>query len=145
MIVVGGESVPAVLGQIEVVATGSGFVFPTPGNPNLPVLSLNLTLTQSSPTAGVSTLAFTGLGGSTSLSLAPLFTDHLQFPLGALPPGVGFTHIVYTFSPFTIPNSNAVVNVDADISAVPEPASMLLLGSGAGTLLLLMRKRFSRR
>ena len=143
MLVIDGIPTPVVVGQIEVVATGSGFVFPTPSNPNIPALTLNLTLTQTSPTAGVRTLAFTALGGSTSLSMAPLFTDHIQFPLGALPPGIGYTHIVYTFSPFIIPNTNGLVNVHADVSAVPEPASMLLLGSGA--LLMLVRKRFSRR
>ena len=138
-----GIPTPVTVGRIEVAATGSGFVFPTPSNPNVPLLTLNLELTQTSPTAGVRTLQFTALGGSSSLILSPLFSDHFQFPVGTVPPGIGFTHIVYVFKPITIPNTSGIVTLNSDISAVPEPTSMLLLGSGA--LLLWARKRRSRR
>jgi hypothetical protein len=144
-ILVSGEAMPAIVGQIQVAASGSGFVFPLPSNPNIPVLTFSLGLTQSEPTAGTRTLNFAGFGGGTSLVLSSLFTDHFDFPILANPPGANFTAIVYSFAPFTIPNTNATVPISADVSAVPEPMSLLLLGSGAGMMLTLMRKRLSKR
>ena len=145
-LLVGAGKVPATIGQIQVVASGSGFVFPVGGNGNLPVLFLHLGINQTSPNAGGTGILFFGFGGSTSILMAPLGTDHGAIPISELnPPGFSYTFLIYTFHNFTIPNSNAVVNIDADISAVPEPASVLLLSSGLGAILTLRKKRSSKR
>ena len=145
-VVVGGTAVPAVVGQVEVTATGSGFVFPTNNNPNVPLVQLLLQVSQSSPTAGNGFRAFlSDTGGGTSLAFAPFASDHIEFPTGPNPPGFSFTHIVYTFSGFTVPNTNALVDINAELVAVPEPSTLLLFGSGLGVTLSLMRKRLSKR
>jgi hypothetical protein len=144
MMLVGNEQVPALLGQIQVVASGSGFVFPQPTNPNIPLVTFNLQVMQSSPTAGSTTRPFVAFGGSTSLQFVSFLTDHIQFATGPNPPGFSYTHIVYTFEPFTIPNTNAVVDVTADLSAVPEPATVLLLSSGVGMFSWLAKRRSKR-
>ncbi len=143
-ILVSGQSIETLVGQIQVVASGSGFVFPLPSNPNVPVLTFTLGLTQTSPDAGTRSLNFTGLGGGTSLVLSPLFTDHFGIPIGVNPPGATFTGIVYSFSPFTIPNTSGTVDINADVSAVPEPMSLLLLASGGGMMFTMLRKRRSK-
>lgn len=143
-VLVGGTAVPTVVGQVQVTTTGSGFVFPMNSNPNIPLVQLNLQVTQSSPTAGTGARAFlSGPGGGTSLGFEPFASDHIEFPTGPNPPGFSFTHIVYTFSGFTIPNTNALVDINAELVAVPEPATLLLFGSGLGVTL--WRRRFSKR
>jgi PEP-CTERM motif len=142
-VLVGGTAVPAVVGQVQVTATGSGFVFPMNSNPNIPLVQLNLQVSQTSPTVGTGARAFlSGTGGGTSLGFAPFLSDHIGFSAGPNPPGANFTDIVYTFSNFTIPNTNALVDINAELVAVPEPATLLLLGSGLGMTLSVLRKRF---
>lgn len=145
-LLVGAGKVPTTVGQIQIVASGSGFVFPVGGNGNLPVLFLHLGVNQTSPNAGGTGIVFFAFGGSTSLLMAPLGKDWGATPISDLnPPGFSYTFLIYTFHDFTIPNSNAVVDVNADISAVPEPASVLLLSSGLGAILALRKKRSSKR
>ncbi len=137
--VVSGASQPVTLGQIQVVASGSGFVFPTPSNPNFPLVTLSLGISQTSPSVGGTGINLIAFGGGTSLNFLPFNTNWGSIPIGPNP--ASFTFIVFTFQNFTIPNTNATVPVTADVSAVPEPASVLLLTSGAG-LLFSFRKRF---
>jgi hypothetical protein len=146
-VLVGGVKVPATLGQIQVVATGSGFVFPTGSNPNVPVITLNLSINETSPTAGGGGKSFVAFGGGTSLVFSPFVGDFISLPTGPQPPGFSYTAIVVTFGvpAFTIPNTSTTVNVNADLSAVPEPTSVLLLTSGAGMMLSLLKRRRSKR
>ena len=140
-VLVGGQVVPTVVGQIEVVVSGSGFVFPTNSNPNIPLAFFTLSVNQSSPAAGTASNLFnTGSGGGTSLDVHATVVDHLSLPTGPNPSG--FSLIVYSFSNFTIPNTNAVIDLDAELVAVPEPASLLLLSSGV--ILPWLRRRRSR-
>lgn len=142
---VGAVRVPTIVGQIETVASGSGFIFPAESNPNVSLLRLRLDVTQSSPTAGTRSMMFrTGPGGGTSLMAITLISDYISFPAGPQPPGFTYTGIVYTFSAFPIPNNTAVTNITADLSAVPEPMSLLLFGSGVGMMLLRSAKRLSK-
>src|SRR5215212_8182499 len=57
-ILVGAEPVPTVVGQIQVVTSGAGFIFPVGSNPNARFIFFNITVTQSSPTAGTRGLLF---------------------------------------------------------------------------------------
>jgi hypothetical protein len=142
---VGGQSVPTLAGQIQIVASGAGFVFPTSVNPNVPLLVLNLGITQSSPAAGTGSVLFnTNGGGGTSLPVHTTFMDYAALPTGPIPPGFGFTHIVFSFTSFTIPNTSGLVDVNANVVAVPEATTLLLLGSGVGMMLPWLRKRFSK-
>jgi hypothetical protein len=143
-ILVGAEAVSTNVGQIQVAASGSGFVFPT-NTPNAQSVFFSLIVTQSSPTAGSAAENFGALANSTTLNFSTSIRNYVFFPAGPNPPGFSYTAIVYTFDPFTIPNFNSVVNLNADLSAIPEPMSLLLLGSGVGTMLACFRKRLSRR
>ena len=138
--IVSGASQPVTLGQIQVTASGSGFVFPTPSNPNFFLVTLNLGISQTSPSVGGTGITLFAFGGGTSLNFFPFNTDHGSIPIGPNP--ASFTFIVYTFLPFTVPNTSGTVNVNANVSAVPEPASVLLLSSGLGLVFSLYRKRF---
>ena len=140
-VVVGGQVVPTTIGQFDVVATGSGFVFPLGQGNNQPLVTFSLGINQTSPTAGSRNINFLAFGGGTSLVFGPNLSDHITFPTGPNPPGFGFTHIVYTFPQFTIPNSDETVNLNADLVAVPEPTSLLLLGSGLGMAISIVRRR----
>src|SRR5688500_833796 len=144
-ILVGAEPVPVVAGQIQVVATGTGFVFPVGSNPNVQALFFTLSLTQSSPVPASGALAFSAFGGSTSLTLNTLISDFIALPTGPNPPPFTYTGIAYSFLPFTIPNTSGTVNVIANVSAIPEPVSLLLLGSGVGMMLTMLRKKKLRR
>ncbi len=143
-ILVGADPVPTLMGQIQVTTTGTGFVFPTGSNPNARTIFFIIAVTQTSPTSGTSALSFSAPGGGTSLLFSTLVSDWVQFPTGPNPPGFHYSNIVYSFLPFTIPNTDGLVNINARVSAVPEPASLLLLGSGVGMMLTLWKKRSSR-
>ena len=144
-ILVGGQSQSILAGQIQVIASGSGFVFPAEGNPNQPLLFFSLGVNQSSPAAGTGFVLFnSGSGGGTSLMLHTTFSDYTALPVGPNPPGATFSSIVYSFSGFTIPNTTSVLDINANVVAIPEPMSLLLLGSGMGMMLRLLAKRRSR-
>ncbi|MFN2406771.1 MAG: PEP-CTERM sorting domain-containing protein [Pyrinomonadaceae bacterium] len=144
-LLVGAEPVPTVAGQIQVVTSGSGFVFPTPPNPGTPLIFFNLSLTQTSPAAGSSGIGFVALGGGTALTFNTRISDYIILPTGPNPPPFTYTGIAYSFLPFTIPNTSGTVNVIANVSAIPEPVSLLLLGSGVGMMVtMLKRKRTAR-
>jgi hypothetical protein len=144
---VGSSKVPASLGQVQVVASGSGFVFPTGGNPNVPLVTLNLGINETSPTAGGGSKTLFAFGGGTSLVFQPLIGDFISLQTGPNPPGFSYTAIVVTLPipTFTIPNTSTTVNVTGDLSAVPEPTSVLLLTSGAGLMLSLLKRRSLKR
>jgi hypothetical protein len=142
-ILVGAEAVSTNVGQIQVAATGSGFVFPT-NTPNAVSVFFNLIVTQTSPAAGTGTVNFGALANTTTLNFNTLIRNYVVFPSGPNPPGFSYSGIAYTVDPFSVPNFNSIVNLNADLSAIPEPMSLLLLGSGVGTMMACWRKRLSR-
>lgn len=136
---------PVALGTFHIDST-PGFTFPPRGNPNLPVLHFGLVFEHTSPTAGIGRIGWTfGPGGG---SLLPILTgiSHVGMPLDVNPPDIGYAAIVYTVRPFpfSIPGSGTL-DLAADVGVVPEPGTMLLVGSGIAGLIGARRRRSTRR
>jgi hypothetical protein len=138
--VISGAKTNVPLGTI-VVSSTNGFTFP-----NLSVLfSLSLTLDQSSPVAGTREVTW-GFrpGGDNTLSLEDLSGtgNFLELPIGPQPAPYHYSSLVYSFDPFpfAIP-SQGMVEVGADIGAIPEPTTLLLFGTTMAGLGLARRRQ----
>lgn len=122
------------VGTFEVSAA-NGFTFPTRTNPQNPVLRFDLSMMHSSPTTSTRTKSlFFGPGGRADLPLLRVGFDgsnSVVFPTGPNPPGSNYTGIAYSFTPwpFTIAGRGAT-NLTAKVGAVPEPSTLILLGTG---------------
>jgi len=134
----------APIGVFNASAT-SGFTFPiVPSSPNAPLLSFSISIEQSSPVAATRLGGWSyGLGGGgTELPARDILTSYLEFPIGSPPPGYLYSSLVYTFEPFPSPlPSNGVVDMGADIGAIPEPTTLLLFGTTMAGLGLAARWR----
>ena len=124
-LLVGAEPVPTVAGQIQVVTSGSGFVFPTPSNPATPLILFNLSLIQTSPAPGSGGISFVAFGGGTSLTFNTRISDYIITPTGPNPPPFTYTGIAYSFLPFTIPNGFAQKVNRKRISAELQRSSLI--------------------
>jgi hypothetical protein len=134
---------PVTLGTFTVVST-PGFTFPARGNVNLPLLHFGLIFEHTSPTPGISRRGWTfGPGGRDQLPVL-IGMSSVGLPLDVNPPGVGYSAFVYTVRPFpfSIP-ANGSLDLVANVGVVPEPATMLLVGSGIAGLLAARRRRGS--
>ena len=131
------------VGEFELNAS-EGFIFPThSSNPRLPMLRFALTFTQSGPVAATGTKHWQfGPGGRESLTLQ-MGRGYMVLPIG--PASDAYSRIVYDFTPFpftVIPGTRTPLN--ATVGAVPEPGTMMLLGSGLAGLVMARRRRRER-
>jgi hypothetical protein len=133
---------PVPLGEFMLTAT-EGFTFPThPANPTqLPILRFGIRLDQTTTIdAGGGRLWEFGPGGREDLTLR-MGQGYFVRPVGPSP--FNYNAIVYTVRPFPFTlEPNTTRTIVADVGAVPEPTSMLLLGMGlAGTVIARRRAR----
>jgi hypothetical protein len=129
---------PVTLGDIESTAS-DGFVFPPSPHPAQPVFFLTIALRQFSPVPDLSTRTFeSGPGGTATL---PLFsTDFSHFAVGTGLDNYPLTIFTLSPFPFSLPPSG-ITTITADVAAIPEPATMLLLSTGLGMVYARRRHR----
>jgi hypothetical protein len=121
---------PVTLGSFMLTAT-DGFIFPIrPKHPPFAILAFVFTMDQTLPVPGHGSGPYweLGPGGRETIGVG-YGNSSFAKPIG---PTVGkYTAIVYRISPFPfklIPGET--IPVTATVAAVPEPATMLLLGTG---------------
>ena len=117
------------MGSFEMTASDE-FTFPVrTNNPTgLPVLNFVLSTQQSEPVSRTSTRVWEfGPGGHGTIPVMVGLGYHV---LGLGGTAGGYNSIVYTYRPFPITLSPGTLSLTADAGAVPEPATMVLLGTG---------------
>ncbi len=134
------------VGSIETVAS-PGFVWPTVAHPQWPILNFGISLTHDSPVAATRSRTWSfGPGGEPDIALRRSNGGTYSIlPAGENPPGYYYTGIAYTYTPFpfSIP-ANGIARIDANVGAIPEPTTLLLLGSSVACGAYARRRRLNK-
>lgn len=123
------KAMPVTLGEFELTAD-EDFLFPTfPTNPKLPILRFAFTLDQTAPVSAERTRRW-GFGpGAQAVLPLQEGRGYMVLPIGPNP--FMYDAIVYTVNPFPFTlEPGSPMSLTADVGAVPEPATMVLLGTG---------------
>jgi hypothetical protein len=124
----GNVTVPVPIGTFTTTTTAN-FMVPDSVNINAHLFSVDLMLSQTSP--AVATDLVTWGFNRDFLRFGEGMRTYFQTPLGTQPPNFHYTSIIYSLRAenFSLP-ANGSKDLIADTGVVPEPASMLLVGSG---------------
>jgi hypothetical protein len=120
---------PVHLGRFE--STGSAdFTFPERLNPNIRTLGFLLTIEHTAPLAETRRIRWLyGPGGSNTIKflMGPTYV-----PFDLPPNGAPFNYwgFIYSFKPVPDISGSGITDLNADVGAVPEPATLLLVGAG---------------
>jgi hypothetical protein len=132
---------PVTLGAFELMAS-DGFVFPVfPTNPRRPILRFDFNVAQAQPVVASTTRIMRfGPGGRPSLSIQ-LASSFFALPIGSTEP-FNYSAIVYTIKPFPFSiEPGHITPLTAQVGAVPEPTTILLVGTGLASAVAVRRRR----